>query len=158
MPPKKVKITGVQAERLAKLTFLIAKVCQDREQYFDKLHNLTSAEFRLLRFMKDKTAINAKELASYIGVTQGRVTQVLTTLEEKGYLVRDMDLEDRRNIRIDLTESAKHFIQAVTKKHSELNSKVLDKIPEEIRDTVIEAIEEVLLTFSSWNKEKGKED
>lgn len=158
MPAKKIKITEAQAERLAKLTFLMAKACQDKEQYFSKLYNLTTAEFRLLRFLKDKYSINAKELASQVGVTQGRVTQVLTTLEEKGYIVREMDLADRRNIRIVLTDSARPFVTAVTKKHVELNSKVLEKIPMDIRDSVLEAVEDLIFTLTNWGKDKSREE
>ncbi len=156
--PRRVKISESQAERLSKLTFMMAKACQDKEHYFSKLYNLTTAEFRLLRFLKDKFTINAKELAGQIGVTQGRVTQVLTTLEEKGYIIRDMDLEDRRNIKISLTDTARPFIQAITKKHVELNFKVLEKIPAEIRDTVLEAVEELITTLATWSKEKVTEE
>ena len=154
MPRKIIKITDPEAERLARLTFLLARACEDKEQYFIKLYNLTSAEFRLLRFLKDRISINAKELAYQIGVTQGRITQILTTLEKKGYIVRELDITDRRNIIIKLTESAVPFVQNVTQKHIELHTKVLEKIPVEIRDTVMDAIEELLITLSAWSKEK----
>lgn len=154
MPRKIVKITESEAERLARLTFLLARACEDKEQYFIKLYNLTSAEFRLLRFLKSQTAINAKELSFQVGVSQGRITQILTTLEKKGYITRELDFSDRRNILIKLTEEAIPFVQNVSQKHIELHTKVLEKIPTEIRDTVLEAIEELLMTLSSWSKEK----
>lgn len=156
MSPKRVKITEAQAEKLAKLTFLLAKACEDKEQYFIKLYDLTCAEFRLLRFLKDRYALNAKEVAYQIGVTQGRVTQILTTLEQKGYVTRDMDMTDRRNILIKLTDEAIPFVSAITKKHLELHTKVMERIPVDIRDFVLEAVEELLITLTTWTKEKPK--
>lgn len=143
-----------QAEKLAQLTFVLARVCEEKEQYFTKLYNLTNAEFRCMRFLHCDCYSTVKELAQVMRLTPGRVTQIITSLEHKNLITREIDTNDRRNIKIKLTESAIPYIKNVTEKHVLLHEKVLEQISVETRDSVLIAIQELLDSLLNWSKQK----
>ncbi len=148
------KKTQLQAEELAKLTFLLARVCEEKEDYFTKLFNLTNAEFRCMRFLKDSCYLSVKELAKVMSLTPGRLTHIITRLEQKGYVIREIDKKDRRNIRVLLSEKAIPFMEKVTKKHVDLHLNILKLIPNETRESVLIAIRELLDSMLKWSKTK----
>lgn len=66
--------------------------------------------------------LRVSELASSFNVTASGVTQLVTVLEEKGYVSRTMDPDDRRAVRVSLTpegcrlaESLKTAMDAIFK-------------------------------------------
>jgi DNA-binding MarR family transcriptional regulator len=143
-----------QAEKLAQLTFLLARVCEEKELYFTKLYDLTNAEFRCMRFLHCDCYSSVKELSNVMRLTPGRVTQIITSLENKNMITREIDKEDRRNIKIRLTESAIPYIKNVTEKHVLLHEKVLEQISVETRESVLVAMEELLNSLLTWSKQK----
>jgi len=150
---KKTELT--QAEKLAQLTFLLARACEIKEQYFIKLYDLSNAEFRCMRFLNCSCDYSVKELAGLMKLTPGRITQIITSLEDKGYVTREIDKSDRRNIKVKLTVSAIPYIRNVIDKHVELHEKVLQKITAEKRESVLTAMEELLESLNSWSNEKA---
>lgn len=59
---------------------------------------------KLARITRDNPqGLRVSELASAFHVTASGVTQLVTALEEKGYVSRSMDPDDRRAVRVSLT-------------------------------------------------------
>ena len=157
MPNEDEKNLTMQAEELARLTFLLARVCEEKELYFTKLFDLTNAEFRCMRFLKDNCYLSVKELANVMRLTPGRITHIITGLEKKNYVIREIDTNDRRNIRLCLTEDAIPFMVNVTQNHVALHEKVIRNIPEETRDSVLLAINELLNSLTVWSNSKEED-
>ena len=145
-----------QADKLAKLTFLLARACEDKENHFIRVFDLTNAEFRLMRFLHDNQRLHLKDLASEMGLTPGRISHLIASLEKKNYVKREVDENDRRNVKIRLTSNAMPYIENVTEKHTELHEKVLEQIPPKHRDSVLNAIQELLDSMSVWSKSKNE--
>jgi DNA-binding MarR family transcriptional regulator len=62
----------------------------------------------------------AGEVAEQMHVSSARVATVLGKLEEKGYIERRMDMDDRRRIEVTLTDAGRRLIggqKAVMKRH-----------------------------------------
>ena len=55
-------------------------------------------------------AFSAGELAERMGLTPGRIANVLKALEKKGFVCREQDPEDRRRIHVTLTETGGQYI------------------------------------------------
>jgi DNA-binding MarR family transcriptional regulator len=68
---------------------------------------LTAMQWRPLALILRGTADTPAELARFIGVDTGAMTRTLDRLEAKGLLRRTRSSEDRRVIKIELTESGK---------------------------------------------------
>lgn len=81
-------------------------------------------------FMQDRAAM-AGELARALGLTSGRIANILKKLDEKGMITRTMGTEDKRKVYISLTESGRERIE--NKKRSEIAQydAVLSKLGDE---------------------------
>ncbi len=64
-----------------------------------------------------KEGISVKELADVSSVTPGAITQFIDTLVEKGLVAREGDSNDRRIVRLKLTEQARSHFEKFRKEH-----------------------------------------
>jgi|WetSurMetagenome_2_1015567.scaffolds.fasta_scaffold143672_2 DNA-binding MarR family transcriptional regulator len=77
-------------------------------------HGFPFGEFQLSRpqimimmfISKNKEEVSTKDLAKFLNVTSGAITQFIDPLAEKNLINREQDANDRRIIRITLTQSA----------------------------------------------------
>jgi len=58
--------------------------------------------------------LRISDLASSFEITASSITQMVTTLEEKGYVRRSMDSEDRRAVRVVLTEEGERLAETIS--------------------------------------------
>ena len=71
---------------------------------------LTVAQWTALKLIRDGSGTTAGELARSMGIATGATTRLIDSLEEIGYVKRDLSSADRRVVRLVLTKSgeAKH--------------------------------------------------
>lgn len=71
---------------------------------------LTIIQWTALKLIRDGMATTAGELARSISIATGATTRLIDSLEEMGYIKRDLGSSDRRVVRLVLTKSgeAKH--------------------------------------------------
>lgn len=88
-------------------------------------HGIPFGEFKLSRpqvmvlffIARKKEGVLAKELALFLNVTSGAITQFIDILVQKKLLVRTADQYDRRTIRIQLTPFAQKKFAAFKKSY-----------------------------------------
>lgn len=140
----------IRAEALADLTCRLARSCFDKETYFAEIYKLTTAEFRCLKLFQHSDCISIKELAEQLDLTPGRITHILTSLEKKKYIKRQIDDDDRRGINVCLTKEAHPFIKEINDGHIRLHSEILEFAPEDKRDQIIDAMQELIKALQLW--------
>lgn len=66
---------------------------------------LNPAQWEALRFLSRANRYSRKPsaLADYLGTTKGTVSQTVKALEEKGLIRRDVEVKDRRIVRLELS-------------------------------------------------------
>jgi DNA-binding MarR family transcriptional regulator len=71
---------------------------------------LTVVQWTALKLIRDGSCTTAGELARAMGIATGATTRLIDSLEEIGYIKRDLTSPDRRVVRLVLTKSgeAKH--------------------------------------------------
>jgi DNA-binding MarR family transcriptional regulator len=71
---------------------------------------MTLVQWTALKLIRDCTVNTAGELARSMGIATGATTRLIDSLEEIGYIKRDLGSSDRRVVRLVLTKSgeAKH--------------------------------------------------
>lgn len=153
---KKMDITQItasteQAEAMADLTCVLARTCNDKENYFASMFNLTPAEFKCLRLFTNKEFLPIKEISSKMNITAGRITHILTSLEQKGFVKRRINQEDKRNVVVYLTVKSEPFIRNLNESHIQLHKDILNRIDVSKRDLVIQAMGEVIRALKSWS-------
>jgi DNA-binding MarR family transcriptional regulator len=85
----------------------------------------------LFTIAHNKDGIPVKDLAKEIGVTSGAITQLVDSLVDKGLVMREGDTNDRRIVRLKLTESARNEFEKVRKAHLESFSSIFAVLSDE---------------------------
>lgn len=146
--------TQSQAEMMADLTFELSKACHEKEHYFASMYDLTTAEFRALRLFRHTDTISVKELCREMKLTPGRITHILTSLEEKDLITREVDRSDRRSINVILTSKSIPFIKKINEGHKKLHLEILSGIESDKRESIICAMNELVKAIQSWSESK----
>lgn len=93
--------------------FLIGKIKQIQGRVFEKMlaeHGISQfngAQGRILFVLWERDGIPIRSLAEETGLARTTLTGMLDRLEDSGHVVREADPEDRRSIRIRLTDQAR---------------------------------------------------
>jgi MarR family transcriptional regulator, organic hydroperoxide resistance regulator len=66
--------------------------------------NLSAAEINVLANLGDGGTLNVSQLSERTGTRASTLTGLLDRLENRGYLIRELDAGDRRSFRLPLTE------------------------------------------------------
>jgi DNA-binding MarR family transcriptional regulator len=74
---------------------------------------LTAAQWTAMRFFARANHVSRtpSAFASFHATTRGTASQVIKTLMQKGYLIRHEAVDDRRSVRLDLTDSGQTIMQ-----------------------------------------------
>ncbi|NMM94889.1 MarR family winged helix-turn-helix transcriptional regulator [Bifidobacterium oedipodis] len=86
---------------------LIVSVVERRSQMRDAVARASKGEPFALRQLVRNGTMAPSQMASAMRVTSGRVSTMLASLEKKGLILRSVDPDDRRNVRIDLTDEGR---------------------------------------------------
>lgn len=143
------------AEEMADLTCELARTCNEKENYFASLFNLTPAEFKLLKLFVRSNSISIKSISFLMNLTPGRITHILTSLEKKKFINRKLDSNDKRNVIVTLTSNSEPFIKNLNTNHIKLHEEILAKIDYDKREVVIEAMKDVINALKSWSQSHG---
>lgn len=73
------------------------------EKEFAEAHAVTINEAMLLCCLKSGEAKSAGTISEYIGLSNSRVSKVITAVEEKGYIHREINRNDKRQMFFSLT-------------------------------------------------------
>jgi len=103
------------------------------------------------RVKPDEPGIKVSELSSHLKVTSPTITQLVNSLEESGLVERTMDKEDRRAVRVRLTDDGENVIKKAWQAFSASFSGLVDYLGEEKSNELAELLAEV---FSYFNERR----
>ena len=72
-------------------------------------YSVTAAQFKVLIIMHQFGIDTPAELSRHLGLDSGSITRMLDRLEQKGLLARQRSEQDRRQVRLVLTEDGKRL-------------------------------------------------
>lgn len=117
-----------QAHIMADLTFELVKEYTNMELDFAEKNDLTPAEFKLLCYFRNTNTVSIKDLVREMKLTPGRITHIITSLENKNLISRNINPDDRRGINVFLTDKSLPLIKELNEKSLELHCCVLENI------------------------------
>lgn len=138
------------AKKFAELTCSLSRECSRKEEFFARCYNLTPAELRLLMLFGDKQFISIRELSSIMGLTPGRITHILTSLEEKKLVQRRQDSHDRRSFNVYLTGQSRPYINNINSGHVLVHKEIFDTLDEETQKNVMNVMESLIQAMQNW--------
>ena len=86
----------------------IYKILYQFEKNFSEVHAITINEAMLLCCLKDNEAKSAGMICDYIGLSNSRVSKVITSVENKGFIRRNAHPKRERENTTDDAGRAKH--------------------------------------------------
>ena len=111
-------------------------------------HGITHSEMMVLHMIDncDRKGARASTtwLSSRLGLTKSTVSQTLNSMEEKGWIRRGIDPDNRRQTTIDLTEAGSEKIREVMREGMTRVGIVLEKMGHESAERFVEMIENFL--------------
>ena len=87
--------------------------------------------------------VRVSDVAETINVTLPSITKNITTLEKKGYLIKEQNSKDKRVVNIELSDKGLALYQAQIYDFHKKNSELFKDIPEEDIHTTIKTIHEI---------------
>lgn len=148
--------THQTAEHLANLTFKLLANCQEKEVRLANIHNLTQAEFRCLRLFGSDESVNNKQIAERMNLSPSRLTRIIDGLVEKEYIIREIDPEDRRNMRVMLSKRGRQLVNTLNKAYVQIHDEILQDIDESQHEPLITAMQHLLEALENWLKKPEK--
>ncbi|KAB2908039.1 MAG: MarR family transcriptional regulator [Ignavibacteriales bacterium] len=138
------------AKKFAELTCTLSRECTRKEEYFARCYNLTPAELRLLMLFGDKQSLSIKELSQILELTPGRITHILTSLEEKKLVQRKQSGVDKRSFNVFLTGQSRPYINRINNGHIFVHQEIFDRLDENTRENVIAVMQSLIEAMQHW--------
>jgi DNA-binding MarR family transcriptional regulator len=138
------------AFKLADLTFHLLAHCRDKEIFFAEKHGLTQAEFRCLRYFGRNECMNNKQISERMKLTPGRLTRIIDSLINKNYLMREIDLADRRYMRVNLSKEGTSLIQQLDNDYVDIHRDILSGIELQQQKPLIVAMSRLVSAMKIW--------
>ena len=98
---------------------------------------------------KGEDGVRVSELALATGITASGITQMVTALEERGMVGRKMDPEDRRAVRVYLTEEGKRATDQMMASLDSTFGGLVDYLGQEKSRAFLEILNEVIQYFDN---------
>ncbi len=140
------------AKRIAELTFELLANCHEKEERLAAQLNISGPQFRLLRYFRGEKRLPIKALVERMHLSGSRLTRILDSLEENGYLYRSIDPSDRRVITVTLSKKGIELSQALEENYLNFHKEILKDIPKEIQEPMIQGMQNMLSSLSRWLK------
>ncbi len=142
--------------KIADLIFKLRQKCALKDAYFMKLIGISQSEYNCLVQFFEIDSMGVKDLAERLEITPGGVTRIITSLENKGYVVRRISLDDRRNINVSLTSQGKKLVKKMRRAAIDIHREIFDQIEPQEREKVAEAIQTLLNALDAWLQKQEK--
>jgi DNA-binding MarR family transcriptional regulator len=108
------------------------------------------------RLIKNEKPARASKIAHALHIAPGTLTASVDVLEKKGYLTRIRDKDDRRSIRITLTEAGKEALEKHRHFHRELTDEILAAISSEEARVLVRSLDIIRSFFDKKIAAKQK--
>ena len=102
-----MEIDDKAKDRIRKVLDYIDKITRNGQ--FAIISALFQLEFQIIKYLSDKENVHPSDLASYLKVTRPNIATNLKSLEQKGYITRQINKDNRRQIYVNLTTKGKKF-------------------------------------------------
>lgn len=134
----------------AELICELTRLCVLKEENFAASFNLSPTELKLLKLFEGTNTRKVKELVEELKLTPGRITHILTSLEEKKLVFRLPDEADKRTVIVKLQPKAQMFIENLHKNYIDIHEELLKNVGSDELATIQKSLKKLIEVFSKW--------
>jgi DNA-binding MarR family transcriptional regulator len=141
------------AEQLADLTYELLENCQIKIERTARKLNMTVAEFKLLRCIRNGERVAAGELARRLGLSSSRLTRIIDGLVKKHIVKKSIGGQDRRVVEIQLTTEGEDLRNQLKLMYVTVHQDIINLLPNDAGETVVEAMVKLRAATHEWIKD-----
>ena len=138
------------ASALADLTFKLLANCQEKEVRLAEQYGLTQSEFRCLRHFGADEIHNNKKIAERMNLSPSRLTRIVDGLVNKRYIIREIDPDDRRNMRVSLSKQGTLIVRQLNNAYINIHREILEDVEEVQHKPLLLAMTNLLSALEKW--------
>jgi DNA-binding MarR family transcriptional regulator len=143
-----------EMEPIAEMICELTRNCSIKEEYFAASFNLSPTEVKFLKLFAVKPQYTIKELRDILKLTPGRITHILTSLQEKNLISRTLDEHDKRVILVSILPKAQPLIANLHQNYKELHSRILQDVDEPELQKISSSLQILNSVFKKWVNQK----
>lgn len=118
--------------------------------------NPYKGQSRCLLFLDRNGSINQKDLAEQLSVRQSSVSDILSKLEQKGFIKKTPSDKDKRITLISLTDKGKEEVVRIRKDRAKAHSEMLTDLNEKEKESFFTILQKIKNFYLSKEEEKQK--
>jgi len=123
---------------ISKLLYQIKLTNQEINTLFEKETGFSLTRYEMLMFLKEKGTCSQNQIQTELRIDSAAITRHLKILEQKGYVIRKRNVENNREVFVQLSEKAIQELEACGKEHdqgkSSLSLSLSDEEAEQLSD------------------------
>lgn len=143
-----------EIQSTAELICELTRLCVIKEEKFAASFNLSPTELKLLKLFDGAHMHKVSDLVKMLKLTPGRITHILTSLEEKKLVLRLPDETDKRNVNVKLQPKAVLFIENLHKNYKDIHQELLQSVGQEELQQIQKSLKTLINVFSKWNEQQ----
>lgn len=120
-----------------------------------KCCSVTMAQCHAIVEIGRSEKISLNQLADLLNLENSSMSRTVNNLVNKGFVIRDIDMQDRRYVTISLTDKGMDLFKDIEKDMDDYFLKIYETIPRENRKQVIEGLS-ILIEAINTNKYEAK--
>lgn len=140
---------------IGRMIMLLARKCQGYLSDALRDYHLTAAEEPFFMVLQNDKGITQEELSALVGVDRAATARSMRSLEEKGFLFRVQDPNDRRQNRVYPTEKAQQMWESVRQELLHFNALMTQGLDPQAVDLVYAALVQIEENFKTIAQEKA---
>ena len=102
---------------------------------------VTLSQYRMLVVLASRGPQGVAAIAESLGVTSPTASRLCERLVRKGLVRRRTDRNDRRQVRVDLTESGRHLVDVVTERRRKEIAALLRSVPRDAQQSMVAGLQ-----------------
>jgi len=123
---------------ISRLLYQIKLTNQEINTLFEKETGFSLTRYEMLMFLKEKGTCSQNQIQTELKIDGAAITRHLKILEQKGYVIRKRNIENNREIVVQLSEKAIQDLEACGKEHDQgkthLSVSLSDEEAEQLSD------------------------
>lgn len=123
---------------ISRLLYQIKLTNQEINTLFEKETGFSLTRYEMLMFLKEKGICSQNKIQTELKIDSAAITRHLKILEQKGYVIRKRNVDNNREVFVQLSEQAIQDLEACGKEHdqgkSSLTLSLSDEEAEQLSD------------------------
>jgi len=144
------KVIDKDAKEFADLTFELIINSQEKENKLAFNYGLTQAELRCLRYFNTDEIINNKAIADRMNLSPSRLTRIIDGLVKKRLVIRELNTEDRRYMKVSLSESGSSLLKQINESYLNIHKDILRSLNPAQHKQVINTLKNLVDSLEKW--------